>query len=619
MTPHATPAAAVVRNPVPEGTYRALAALTHDEAVDQAALKELCAFVDTRRDCSDFRAIVLLKLAYACPERITPSAGVTLRRTLLGFKYWLAEPGVDAMCFWSENHQLLFAAAEYLAGSLFPTDTFTNDRRTGEAHRLDAETRLHRWFDLRFRHGYSEWLSGVYYEEDIAGLTVLIDHAPSQVIVDRATMALDLILLDVALHRFQGRFAASAGRLYEAQKKNPDAVEMQLVADAAFGDQPITPRWNQLGMLFALRDSYEVPGPLREIAAHQGTVTVRTSQGLDIAEANRVYDNPYDPETTGALLWSMEAFANPGAIRATMAAFHAWRLERNPFLSDLAAFGRVPSIALPTLARALNPVVQGTALQRANVTTHRTPAYLLSSAQHHQVGAFGDQQHLWHGLLDGAIPLFTTHPGLALVENATRQRTPDLWVGNGVNPDIGQDGGVLLARYDTRVRKGYGEGPRARYTHLYLPLDRLDELDLGGTRLIGRAGRALLAVLGTGPLARVSDTEVVQQGRDTGWAVVLADVADFGSVGEFAKSVGVVTLDGRVMRAQTPYGWYELAAGTLRRDGILLDADHLRYDCPWVQARRDAARIDIVGESETLTLLPTGRQTPAPEHSPSGP
>ena len=170
---------------------------------------------------------------------------------------------------------------------------------------------------------------------------------------------------------------------------------------------------------------------------------------------------------------------NPGAIRATMAAFRRWRLETNPFLSDLSAFSHVPSIALPALARVLNPVVQGTALQ------------------HHQVGGFGDQQHLWSALLDGGIPLFTTHPGLPLVENATRQRTPDRWVGNGINPDLGQHAGVLLARYDTRGRPGYGEGPRARHTHLHLPTDRLDECELGGTRLVGRAGRSLLAVLGT--------------------------------------------------------------------------------------------------------------------------
>ncbi len=599
----------VVSDAEPQGTYRALSALTHDGAVDSIALKELCSFADTRRDCSDFRMLAALKLAYAAADRIEPEAAAALRRTVLGFRYWMSEPGVDAMCFWSENHQLLFATCEYLAGALYPTETFTNDRRPGAAHRTAAEARLHQWLNLRFRFGFSEWLSAVYFEEDVAALSVLIDHAPSPAIVERATMILDLLLLDVALHRCQGRFAASAGRLYEAQKTNPDTAEMQLIAAAAYGDDSVEPNWNQLGMLFVLRDSYEVPDVLREIAAFEGTATVRTSQGLDIDEATKVFPSPLDPETTGALLWGMEAFANPGAIRATMAAFTAWRMETNPFLSDLKPFTRVPSVALPALARVLHPVVQGTALQRAHVQTHRTRAYLLSSAQHHHVGAFGDQQHLWHGLLDGGIPVFTTHPGLALVENATRQRTPDLWVGNGINPDLGQDAGVLLARYDTRGRKGYGEGPRARYTHLYLPLDRLDELELGGTRLIARAGRTLLAVLGTSPLIRGSDTEVRQQGRVTGWVVVLADAEEFDSLEAFSAAIGVAEFDGRALRVTTPYGAYELRDQTLRRDGILLDADYPRYDSPWVQTARDPARIDVVGSASTLTLhRTTGRE-----------
>jgi hypothetical protein len=415
------PRVPVARDPDPSGTYRALAALAHDGPVDGVALRELCSFADTRRDCSDFRLLVALKLAYACAGRIDGDSTAALRRTLLGFRYWMTAPGVDAMCFWSENHQLLFATCEYLAGALHPGEIFTSDRRTGETHRLDAEARLRRWLDLRFRFGFSEWLSAVYYEEDVAALSVLVDHAPSAAIAERATMVLDLLLLDVALHRFQGRFVASAGRLYERQKTDPGAAEMQLVADAAFGGTPVTPDWNQLGMLFALRDTYEVPAVLREIADHPGTVTVRTSQGLDVDEAIRVHDDPLDPETTGALLWGMEAFVNPGAIRATMAAFRRWRLETNPFLSDLSAFSHVPSIALPALPASSIPVVQGTALQRADVQSHRTPAFCCPARSTTRSGV----RHSTCGPPSWTAASPSSPPIRApLVENATRQRTP---------------------------------------------------------------------------------------------------------------------------------------------------------------------------------------------------
>ena len=50
-------------------------------------------------------------------------------RALLSFKYWPDEPGIDSMCTWTENHQIMFAANEYLAGQLFPERAFEGRRR----------------------------------------------------------------------------------------------------------------------------------------------------------------------------------------------------------------------------------------------------------------------------------------------------------------------------------------------------------------------------------------------------------------------------------------------------------------------------------------------------------
>ncbi len=41
-------------------------------------------------------------------------------------KYWPDEPGADAMTYWTESHYLLFSAAGYLAGQLYPEMVFTN-------------------------------------------------------------------------------------------------------------------------------------------------------------------------------------------------------------------------------------------------------------------------------------------------------------------------------------------------------------------------------------------------------------------------------------------------------------------------------------------------------------
>ncbi|HET7725332.1 MAG TPA: hypothetical protein VFK68_11880 [Propionibacteriaceae bacterium] len=608
MTNRTSPARVVQAGPV-TGSYAALAALlpdrdasTPDEETLMAAVAELCAFLDTRRDCADFRAIALLAvlLAGEAPDASLEQA----RRSLVGFKYWMAEPGDDAMCFWSENHQLLFATAEYLAGATFPEEVFTNDRRTGAEHREDGRRRLERWLDLRFRFGFSEWLSPVYYEEDVAGLTLLVEHAPDPEVAERAAAVLDLLLLDCALHRFDGHLVASSGRVYELQKKHPAASEMQPVVDHAFTDVDVVADWDRIGMVFCLRRAYEVPDVLVEIAADPAPRTVRTGHGLDIAQAVRLYRAPDDPETTGALLWAMEAFVNPGAIRATMAAFEAWRMATNPFVSALRSLEWVPRPVLPLAMRLLRPVVAGTALERAHVTTTRSASYSLSCAQHYRPGHFGDQQHLWQVVLPGGVPLFATHPGGPLVDDATRQRTPSAWVGNGVNPDVGAAGPVLLALHDTRGRRGYGETRRRHGSHLYVPFAELDESARGSHWLAVRKGDALVGVLATSELVAESEDALGQEGAVTAWVVVCAEVGDHGSLEAFSTWLGhcAVSLNGAVLEATTPDATYRLGRGQLWSDGRRVRTEHGRYDSRWVQAPFDADRIIVRGETGTLTL-----------------
>jgi len=90
---------------------------------------------------------------------------------------------------------------------------------TGDEHRQKGEKALLRWLERRFQFGFSEWHSNTYYEEDVAALSLLIDCAREEAIAKGATILLDLIMLDLALHNFQGFFCAASGRCYEAQKR----------------------------------------------------------------------------------------------------------------------------------------------------------------------------------------------------------------------------------------------------------------------------------------------------------------------------------------------------------------------------------------------------------------
>ena len=92
------------------------------------------AFIDGRYDCADFRVNMLVRLYLSYSDYLSADELARAKECLLGFKYWMDEGGEDSMCAWSENHQILFAASEYLVGQAFPNETFAVDGKSGNWH-----------------------------------------------------------------------------------------------------------------------------------------------------------------------------------------------------------------------------------------------------------------------------------------------------------------------------------------------------------------------------------------------------------------------------------------------------------------------------------------------------
>lgn len=88
---------------------------------------------------------------------------------LLGFRYWIDEPGNDAMWFWSENHALMFHTCQLLAGELFPDEVFTNSGLTGRQMQAKAKNMLYDWFVTFRKEGFTEWNSSPYLPIDTLG------------------------------------------------------------------------------------------------------------------------------------------------------------------------------------------------------------------------------------------------------------------------------------------------------------------------------------------------------------------------------------------------------------------------------------------------------------------
>lgn len=598
------------------------------EAIDEEAVVALCDFVDARHDCADFRMLALLRVAHSPNPTISPALRGRVRASVLGFRYWMDEVGDDSMCFWSENHQAIFATAEYLAGQLLPEAEFTNPMPsghllTGAERRARGHRRLMTWFADRFRYGFTEWLSTTYYEEDVAPLALLVDLAADADVVRRAEQTLDLLLLDMASHSFQGRLSASAGRAYAAQKQDPELADVNDILDHAFGSG--TPDLARMSGLF-VTSSYRTPEVLRRIATTEPPATgfqLRETFGLDVAELDDELGTT-DRVRRGLFAWLMEAFTTPETIADTMHLFRRWKLSSNRFLSGLSAFARLPDRVLPTLVRALNPATQGVAIQRANVQTWRGPHGQLSSAQVYHPGGFGDQQHLWQASLPGGAVVFATHPGAPMFDDDARNFSPSAWVGNGVNPSLGQAGRVLLASYDLRTRSGYLERDRQRFTHLFWPTGRFDEHAsgphvVGGSWLVARSGDGYLGIVTTRPLTPGSSPdELVQTGDQTGYVAVLGAAPE--SFEDFAAGIRGIRVATDPLTATVAGQVHRLTASGLSVDGEPQPVQYPRFDMPWVRSQRNPTRLVVEWAGERLVLdATTGERTVGPVAAPVAP
>jgi len=589
------------------------------QPVDESGILEILSYIDSRHDCADFRMVCVLRSLILNAGVLSEVTRQRMRRTVLSFRYAIDEPGSDGMCTWSENHQLLFAACAYLAGQLCPDEVFSNSGLTGKEHRERARRRLDSWFTLRFRYGFVEWHSNTYYEEDIAPLALLIDCADEPAVVKKASILLDLLLLDMALHSYKGYFCASSGRCYENQKKHPARQDVLDISEKAFGmgTAPV-PDFARLSSVFLLCRNYATPPVIREIARDPGTAEIRCSMGLDLSEIDGVFPDRADDEVRGMYLWGMEAFTNPESANQTLAMWKKWNLSDNVFLKDIGKLD-IPLVRgtplLPAVVKLLNPVTNGIAIERANTVTRRTPDYMLSTAQSYHPGKFGDQQHIWQATVGKGLSVFTTHPGAAFFEDNARNFSPSWWVGNGVNPDAFQHGRTVLCLYDLRVRRGLLEKKRLPFTHAWIERDSFDDFCRHTSFLVtARSANGYIALLSTSPMEmQENGTELVQRGNVTGWAAICGSLREDGGYEPFVRMAKAsrLTLSGRRLTLISENDTYSLRwrKGFLF-NGTPIEKDFPRIDSPYIRVPREPEFYDVqfAGHSLRLNLRTLERQ-----------
>jgi len=266
------------------GTTLARYALGRYDEVGEESIRRTCDYVTARRDCSDFSTLCLLRLA--CWERkerrLSTAVSAYIRGALLGFKYWIDEPGDTVMYFGSENHRLCFHVSEYLAAQLYPLEEFSNSRQRGLFHAEKARTRIAEWLRQRGRFGFDEWHSNVYYPIDVLALVNLYDFLPrDEYKLEQQTKAvLDYIFFQLAADSFHGVHGTAHARTSTDCLKYPDCEGTAPLCWLLFGEGNLSGT-NAMASACLASSRYRLPRILAEIAEDRSAVVAsRQRQGI---------------------------------------------------------------------------------------------------------------------------------------------------------------------------------------------------------------------------------------------------------------------------------------------------------------------------------------------------
>ena len=630
----------VLKNPSPNNTkpvWYELIRLAGGEKPHGGIIISALDYINARKDCSDFVLHGILRLLYQFKPDPRYSLSSTLveeaRTTVLNFKYFPNEPGIDSLCTWTENHYILFSSAAYLAGQFYEDEVFTNSGETGKQKIELNRKRILRWLDLRFRTGFSEWLSHVYYDEDLTALLSLYDFAQDEEIKHKAEFIIDLLLLDMTLNSFKGVFGSTHGRAYENTKKWASNEGTTDTMKLLFGMGIYSAFDNMSAPAFAL-SGYRVP-PVIEAIAHDvhHMYENRQRMGIKLDEMEKWGIHP-DNFEDGMVYLTLEAYLHPRTIANTIRMFDTCNWWENSFLNDFKPYRRFLKVlnivgGLPSLARFLQRDICRNTREEVNIYTYKTPDYMLSTAQDYRKGYGGDQQHIWQATLGRNAVCFTTHP--AKIDGVT----PNYWAGSGLLPRAAQYKNLMIAIYKVEKIPALYVPIRHFFTHAWFPKDKFDEVVEKNNWIFACKGNGYLALrsknryfwrenqpgsygeqidkdlivrpatLGQKP--EDVDREVIADGAENIWICQLGRKADDGMFEQFIESISSaeLTFSGLNIEYQSPgnglikFGW---ETGLSVNGNEIQLHDYPRYDNPFVRAGFDPTEIHITTDEHELHL-----------------
>ena len=416
--------------------------LGQNPAFDHEEIKITLNQIERRMDCADFMttALIRLKREYGIPADLEAE----VKRVMLNFRYWMDEPGQDGMCFWSENHTLMFFQTAYFFGQDYPDDIFVRSGKTGRELREMARMRIREWMTDVCENGFDEFNSSVYTPLTLAAMLNIVDYAEPE-LAELATKACDLLIRTAVRHCFKGILVSPMGRVYRGIIA-PWAEGMQCLINYLF---PETPYSINPCLSFLATTHYQIPTDLRQIMEETGAYSYTSSNArIDLYK------------TPDYVLTSVQSPRRDGVQRV-------WQANESEEIRDHFIY-----------VKSLNEHFHGTT--------------------EFQPGEYGYQQHMWYAALDTDLVVFGNHPGQTC-EDMSEVR-PGYWFGNGIMPALRQENNLLGMVYD--ITESYP----IHFTHLFWQQDRFDETAAQGGWLFGRRGDSYIGVWCSSPLVDHSET-----------------------------------------------------------------------------------------------------------------
>ncbi len=610
-------------------------------------------YMKARFDCADFRAQLLFKIYKDCSEKLNENCRELIKNTFLEFKYFMDEPGDDSMCYWSENHQLLFAVSEYLAGQQWQDEIFSNNGMTGSAHREKAKERIDVWMQQRFNYGFSEYLSNNYLAEDISPMANFIAYCEDEKMVSQMKIIMDILWLDVALNSVNNRFVATSSRMYGNNKagnyygnsilaamnilwgrqgaekilNNPYLSDSEKnLINAALSKEP-----NYIVLCFndiVKKGIYDLPDAIKDIALTDESFASKMGCGLspqDMEKERLIGQKPYQIMAQ----WGAETFTNPEVIYNTLSYLKNNKMYRSSFLGYFKFLNLtiLRFIDWKKFASKHNIMPHGIATGRGNVYTYHTAHYSMSTSVCKDVDMCGAQEHIWSANIGENLALFTTHP--AGNGNGRYGSSPGYWIGNGRRPMSVQEKNVNITIYKIPEKKRLGETAVSKITHVYMPKDFYDEFEHKDNIVLARKNGVFVALISNGilqykPFSKESANGIHKNrsfqeeytlksefdlfrvgGEYHSYITELsdADTETFEAFKERIKKNKVVfSVDGRVEYETVSARMTVSYDGEWTVNGEAAEKEYLRYDSKFCRAERKPFVITVDSGKNRLSL-----------------